>query len=211
MRFLTVLIIIAGLVCGWIILREKRDKVNLSGWAKQLATYLEPQAKGTPKPGSTWEADEATFFKTLYFLQLVEKEKLDVDATVGQALEHLNITGDKASIVKDSVVDNYAAAKRLKVFDDTANLIRLEQGEPAFIKLEGWDGEPIALRQFVPPSEAPEVANVLPNFMLLPGAVRDFESNLPASASPERVRSLERAGYITKGTVDRLLGGKKSR
>ncbi len=205
MRLILILIVAGGIAAGWIVLQEKQAEAHLAGWAKQLSAHLEPQAHGAAFKLDPTLPDERNFFRILHFLHRIESEKLDMNKVIPDALAVLNVQGEAAAVTVSTLVANYEMGKKLDIFSDSSNLIKLEAGEAPIMKLKGWEGEPVAVGQVVPPTEAPALANRLPNLVLLPASVRDARSGMPAADSEEAVRQLQRGGFIERGTMEMLL------
>lgn len=210
MRLLSIIIVAVGMYSGWILLQRERAKKVEDGWALQCSKVLDSQANGrivVTNPGSP---DEGAFFKILHFMRKAEIEGRDLPAMVGAACEKIGITGEKQNLIQDSLVANYETARKLKVFDDPMNMVRLEQGQAALIALVGWQGEPVAVGMVIPSTHAPELSNHLINLVLLPSSVRDAQTDRLTKEIADAARKFERAGALPKSTLDSIYLASRS-
>ncbi|WP_157211051.1 hypothetical protein [Verrucomicrobium spinosum] len=210
MRMLSIIIVAVGMYSGWILLQRDRAKKVEDGWALQCSKVLDSQANGrvvTAAPGSP---DEGAYFKILHFLRKAEMDGRDLHAMVGTACEKIGITGEKRGLIQDALIANYETARKLKVFDDPMNMVRLEQGQAALIALVGWQGEPVAVGVVIPPTHAPELSNHLINLVLLPSSVRDSQTGRLTREMTDAARKFEHAGALPKSTLDSIYLASRS-
>lgn len=208
MRFLITVLFIAMLISGWFFFRDKRAVSRTQAWAAQIAPKLQNHVNGRPAPTNPMQPDEANFFWLLYYVNKLEREKLDPGTIITEALNQLGLTEDRAAFVKDSLLANYDTAKKLRILEEPTNLIRLEQGDPAQIRMKGWDGEPVGVGQIVPASVAPGLANCLPNLVLLPTVVRDARIGQLDADALEHAKALARFGFLDRITLEHLTVNK---
>ncbi|WP_265596314.1 hypothetical protein [Verrucomicrobium sp. BvORR106] len=210
MRLLSIIIVAVGMYSGWILLQRDRAQKIEDGWALQCSKVLDAQANGRIVIASPGSPDEGAFFKILHFMRKAEMEGRDLQAMVGAACEKLSITGDKRGLIQDALIANYETARKLKVFDDPMNMVRLEQGQAALIALVGWQGEPVAVGVVIPPVHAPELSNHLINLVLLPSCVRDAQTDRLTKEMTDAARKFERAGALPKATLESIYLASRS-
>lgn len=210
MRFLLTILIIAGLVAGAFVLRNKRDAIRTQAQAVQLMPYMRSQTDGTLNPDTPGLPDEAAFFKLLYMLYSLEQQRVDLRVILPDTCLRLGMQREKADLVQEMLLENYATAKRFHMFDSSSNLVKLERGESVTIEFPGWTGELSAVGQIVPGEIAPEAANCLPNLVLLPAAARDAQDGSISGLTQDHARSLSRCGFLDRMTLDAVLQYKKS-
>jgi hypothetical protein len=210
MRFFLTILIVCGLVSAAFLLRDKRAAMQLQAWSVQLMPFVKPLTDGTQNAASPALPDEAAFFKLLCMLYTLEQQRLDLRHILQETCSRLGMLGEKADLVQETLLENYETAKRFHMFDEPSNIVKLERGEPVPIQFSGWEGELSAVGQIVPSSLAPEVANCLPNLVLLPAAARDAQDGSIGAQTQEHARNLSRCGFLDRMTLDTIMQYKKA-
>lgn len=221
MRFLLVLFVIAGLIYGWFKIKENRKGRQDHQWVSELVPLIGKFTSGSPdKKSAVTQTDEAAFYQLLYFFHNAEEHGVDMNFTstapdeeatpwvdmsakLDAACKDLNVP-TLSSVVKESLKANYAEAKRLHLLDDLDNALSLEHGEPAFIKLPGWEKEKAVMAHVISPLYGPEAAHNLANMQILPASVRDVMDVKPTPAMMDRARRLQSANIITRDTFEKI-------
>lgn len=204
MRLLAIIIVAVGAYSGWVLLQKEQTRRVNEGWAQQCAEVIRAQATGKAAPGAGTTPDEASFFKALHFLQKAERSQRDLYAVVGDACTQLGITGGQKGLVQDALLANYESARKMKLFDDPMNLVRMEQGQPPLMVLAGWEGEPLGVGVVIPPMHAHELANHLVNLVLMPVSVRDAQTDRVTREMTETARKFEQAGVLPRATLESI-------
>jgi hypothetical protein len=210
MRFLLTILIIGGLIAAAVMLRDKRDEMRTQAWAVQLMPFMRGQTDGSLNADAPGLPDEAAFYKLLYMLYSLEQRRLDLRVILQETCSRLGLLGEKADLVQETLMENYATAKRFHMFDTPSNLVKLERGEPVPIEFPGWSGELSAVGQVVPAELAPETANSLPNLVLLPAAARDAQDGSISALTQDHARNLSRCGFLDRMSLDAILQFKKA-
>ncbi len=221
MRFLIVLIVIAGLIIGWFKIKENRKGRQDRQWVSQLAPLVGKFTGGSPDKKTTGaQPDEAAFFQLLFFFHKAEESGVDMNFTstppdeestpwvdmsakLDAACKELNVPPLNAT-VKESLKANYAEAKKLHILDDLDNLLALERGEPATVKLPGWEKDKAVVAHIISPLYAPEAAQNLGNLQIIPASVRDAMDEKLTPSIIERARRFQSANIITRETFDKI-------
>lgn len=208
MRFFLVLLVIVGIIAGYILfqkdVKEKEGHYWMTQCKSQLSNFVGPGASRNLDP------DEASFFKLLLFLHKTQHDGIDVSQMIADACTELNLDDSAAALVKDSLLNALTAANELKVFDDPANLMNLEHGETAIIAAPSWKGEKLVLIQIVPPLLAPEAAQCLANLVIAPEVVRDARTQEITPYTVERSSVLMSKHLITRESNERVIAASKS-
>jgi hypothetical protein len=142
-------------------------------------------------------------------LYTLDQQRLDLRHILTETCSRLGLLGDKAELVQETLLENYETAKRFHMFDEPSSLVKLERGEAVPIQFSGWNDELAAVGQIVPSTLAPEVANCLPNLILLPAAARDAQDGSISAQTLEHARNLSRCGFIDRMTLDAITEYKK--
>jgi hypothetical protein len=209
MRFFLTVVIVCGLVSLGFLLRDKRAQMQTQAWSVQLMPYVRPLTDGTQNHAAPALPDEAAFFKLLCMLYTLDQQRLDLRHILTETCSRLGLLGDKADLVQETLLENYEMAKRFHMFDEPSSLVKLERGEAVPIQFSGWNGELAAVGQIVPSSLAPELANCLPNLILLPAAARDAQDGSISAQTLDHARNLSRCGFIDRMTLDAITEYKK--
>jgi len=208
MRFILVLLIIAGIIAGYILfqkdVKEKESHYWMTQCKSQLSNFVGPGASRSLDP------DEASLFKILLFLHKTQHDGMDISQMITDACSELNLDDSAASLIKDSLMNDLASANDLKVFDDPANLMNLEHGETAIIAAPSWKGEKLVVIQIVPPLLAPEAAQCLANLVIVPEVVRDAWTQEITPYTVERSSILMGKRFITRESHERVVAASKS-
>jgi hypothetical protein len=210
MRFFLTILIVCGVVSGAFVLRDKREAMQMQAWSVQLMPFVKPLTDGTPNAASPALPDEASFFKLLCMLYTLEQQhRLDLRHILQETCSRLGMLGEKADLVQETLLENYETAKRFHMFDEPSNIMKLERGEPVPLHIPGWEGELSAVGQIVPGALAPEVANCLPNLVLLPAAARDAQDGSISTQTQDHARNLARCGFLDRMSLDVVMRSKK--
>ncbi len=197
------------MVAGAFMGRDKYRQMQREAWAKELVTRLRPHVDGTLNKEEPSLPDEASYLKLLYFLHVLETKSLDVEEIIREACSQLGYVEPRVGAVNDHLLLNFETAKRFKMFDDDAKLAKLADGEPVPIVLSGWEGELCGVGQIITADKAPEIANCLPNLVLLPAIARDAQDGTISSLTQEHARYLSQAGFLGHSAREALLQMKK--
>lgn len=221
MRFFLVLLVIAGLIIGWFKIKENRKGRQDRQWVSQLVPLIGKFTGGGPDKKTTGLLpDEAAFFQLLYVFHKAQENGVDMNFTsqppdedstpwvdisskLDAACKELNVP-PLHIVVKESLKASFAEAKRLHILDDLDNLLSLERGEPATVMLPGWEKDKAVVGHIISPLYAPEAAQSLANFQLLPASVRDAMDEKLNPSMLDRARRFQSANIITRDTFDKI-------
>jgi hypothetical protein len=82
--------------------------------------------------------------------------------------------------------ENYAIAKKLGIFEELSNIMKMRDGMNPTAKSKGWEDERVVVGHLLTPIIAPEAARSLANLVIMPAAVRDMQSDELAGFSLEQ-------------------------
>ena len=191
-RIISILIIMGGIVGGYFVYQDyaKGVKATSNHWADDLRTVIkayikDANASSGDVPGNS---NSMPYYRMLGLIYDSEQHHYFAGDTVRGALSGSGLPPGQAKMVIDSLLDNYHAAKQLGVFEVTANLLRLERGEPPLCSAKGWDGELLVPGYVISPLLAPEAAYALPNVVMMPKTVRDLQNEQPAGLTTDIAR-----------------------
>ena len=156
---------------------EKEAEAKRSHWPRQIAKFMENHVAKHSVAALSADEGVATFYQILYQSHTAKEEVTDLGATLREAATIAGATANEASAIAASIEQNLATARQLGVFEDITNLLRLERGEPPIATASGWADEPLAVGHLIPPAHVPSLLRSLPNMVLEPQIVRDFQSD----------------------------------
>jgi hypothetical protein len=78
-----------------------------------------------------------------------------------------------------AVLDNYNRARStFGVFQDPANLLKMERGDPPIAISPGWEDELLVVGYKISPLLGAELSATLPNMVIMPESVRNMQTDL---------------------------------
>jgi hypothetical protein len=204
MRLLGILILIVALIAGYSLLMQNRQERESRYHVSQFKPYVEKLTAGGRTGQRSLLPNEASLFELLFFLHKSESAGVNLDEMISGAFDELKLPDGFTGLAKESIRTNYDLAKKFQLFDDLENALKLERGEAATIKAQGWQDEKVVVGQIVSPLLAPEAAQSLPNLQLMPEPVRDAITEMPTAFTLERAGVFERNQIITRESLDRV-------
>lgn len=208
MRFIAILLIIAGLISGWFYLQKKRVESSAKAWAAQLAAHLPDQVLEADTAETKKKAETNVYWILFYFDKLAVGG-MDPVTVLADACDQLKMTTEQSTVLRNNLMANYEAAKKYRIYEDVTNIVKLEQGIPPLMKMSGWEDETVALSYIIPPSMAPEAAGATANFMLMPAIVNDAQGGRVTTSMVDQAKAMERAKIITKTSLEELVATAK--
>ena len=184
---------------------EKEAEEKRSHWPRQIAQYLETHIASHAAPALSGDEGDATFFQILYQAHSAKEEVIDIAVTLKEAATLAGATANEAVAIATSIEQNLASARQLGVFEDINNLLRMERGEAPIAKASGWDGEPLAIGHLIPPVHVPSLVRSIPNMILEPQIVRDFQGDDITPEIVPVIRQFQGNRLITPETAAALI------
>jgi hypothetical protein len=206
MRLLTLLLLIAGAISGVILFKNWRRDVQHQRLVDSMKAQLQPVAR--PAPGGPLLPDEAAYYKLMAFMQKSAAAGNDIDDLLSSAIDSIGITGGRATLVKTRIMDAYNLMMKHKVFEDTATIVALGNGQAPVIKSGPWKDQALVLSQTIPPLLAHDIARDPANLRLLPESVRDAHDSLDPASSPgllDAARILRSNSSISAESFERVM------
>jgi hypothetical protein len=85
----------------------------------------------------------------------------------------------EAPLMAAAILDNYNRARStFGVFQDPANLLKMERGDPPIALSSGWEDEPLVVGYKISPLLGAELSATLPNMVIMPESVRNMQTDL---------------------------------
>lgn len=189
-KLIGLLIIIGGLSGGYILYKDysakEKDRRNPSAdeIRRIIADTLKPQDLASKE--DPWYASEAAVFRILAYLHTAEQEHYSVGETIKTAVSGSGARAGQGKIITDMLEENYAIAKKLGIFEELSNIMKMRDGMNPTAKSKGWEDERVVVGHLLTPIIAPEAARSLANLVIMPAAVRDMQSDELAGFSLEQ-------------------------
>ena len=181
MRILHILILLGGLAGVFFVYKDyaSKEKQRRNKHSELLRRVIEDTIKSGPLTGEEdfTRTDEAPLFRCLAFMREAEENGYSTADTAQQAAASAGTRGSLARLITERLNDNYAIARKLGVFEDVGNVLRMGRGLPPVAKAKGWEDQILTVGHILSPVIAPEAANSLANLVLMPEIVRNMESD----------------------------------
>ncbi len=127
---------------------------------------------------------EATFLQLLYLAYQIERDGYPVLDTLKHGASQAGGGSSEAPLMAAALLDNLSRIRSFGVFNDPANLPRMERGESPIATTPGWEDERIVVGYKLSPLFGAELSTTLPNMIIMPEVIRDMQTDLtPPEAS----------------------------
>lgn len=180
-RFLGFFIILGGLVGAFFVYKDYAAKTKLrrNVAAEEIRRVIASSQKVEDLSGreDPWFANEGAVYRILAFLHEADKANYSVTDTIRTAVSGSGARSGEGKLIADMLGENYAIAKKLGVFEDLSNLLKMEQGRAPTARARGWEDEPLSVGHVLSPVVAPEAATSLANLVLMPATARDMQND----------------------------------
>jgi len=180
-KLIAFLIIIGGMSGAYMLYMDytskEKEKRNPSAdeIRRVITSTLKPQdLTDTEDP---WYSSEAAVFRILGFLHQAEEQRYSVGETIKVAVSGSGARPGEAKIIADMLEENYSLAKKLGVFNELANVMKMREGLAPTAKAKGWEDERLVVGHLLTPVIAPEAARSLANLVIMPASVRDMQTD----------------------------------
>ena len=179
-KFLGFIIVLGGCIGAFFIFQDfnVKQKQGRNRWVSTLQPLLKMHIKDEDIMASedpTYSA-EGSFFRILAMLNEAERGGYAVGSTLAGALSSTGAPKGEMKLIEQQTLENYEMAKKLGVFADPKNGLRMENGQAPVATVAGWDDEPLAVGHLLSPLLAPEAARSLQNLALMPVSVYNMQN-----------------------------------
>ncbi len=181
MRILHILIVLGGFFGAFMVYKDyaKQEKKRRNIHAEQVRLLIADTVKsGTLKGDEDFtRTPEAPLFRCLALLRQSEEDGYSPSDTALTASTGTGVRSGAAKVMADRINENYALAKKLGVFDELSNVLRMERGLAPIAHAKGWEDQQLTVSHILSPVVAPEAAHSLANLVLVPEIIRDMQSD----------------------------------
>ena len=214
-KFIGFLIIVLGVFGCYKLFNEFKvtQKAKSNRWISTLTPLLKVHLKSESQSeveDPTYSA-EGNFFRILAMLNESERGGYSAATTLTAALSSSGAPKGEAKLIELQTLENYDLAKKLDVFKDPKNGLRMERGQAPIAGAPGWDDEPLVAGHILSPLIAPEAARALTNLMLMPLSVRNMQNGGADGFTRDMAIKWGREHLITPataGAIEEKLGVK---
>ncbi len=179
-KFLGFLILLGGCLGAYFLFQEfnVKQKESRNRWVSTLQPLLKMHIKDEDMAETEDPAysAEGSFFRILAMLNEAERGGYAAASTLAGALSSTGAPKGEQKLIEMQTLANYDMAKKLGVFADPKNGLRMENGQPPVATAPGWDDEPLAVGHLLSPMLAPESAKALQNLALMPVSVFNMQN-----------------------------------
>lgn len=175
------LILIGGLSGGYMLYKDyaAKEKEKRNPAAEEIrrivSDTLKPQ--NLVDKEDPWYSSESALFRILSYLYKAEQEHYSIGDTIKSALSGSGARAGESKIIATMLEDNYALAKKLGIFNELGNVMKMREGMAPVAKAKGWEDEHIVAGHLLTPMIAPEAARSLANLVIMPASVRDMQTD----------------------------------
>jgi hypothetical protein len=122
---------------------------------------------------------ESSFLQLLYFCYQIDQDGYPLLDTLKRGASMGGADGTEAPLMAAAVLDNYNRARStFGVFQDPANLLKMERGDPPIAISPGWEDELLVVGYKISPLLGAELSATLPNMVIMPESVRNMQTDL---------------------------------
>ncbi len=208
-KFFTTIIILAGIIAGGLLIRERivDDKAKANPFIDAIRELITKQSEDQKllDVEDPWFADEGRFFKILSLMNETRRAKYSLEDTVLSAsTSGSGIKAGEAKMIANSMMESYEIAERLGVFKEPNNLLLLERGEAPVASAKGWEDEKLAVGHRISPLLAPEAARSLVNLTLMPEAMRDMQGLNVTGFTTDTIKKWRVENLITNESAEAI-------
>lgn len=175
------LIILGGLLGAFFLYKDyaakTKEKRNVS--SEEIRRIIAASLKMEDLEGreDPWFANEGAVYRILARLHEAEKGHYNVSQTLTTAVSGSGARSGEGKLIVEMLNNNYSIAKKLGVFEDLGNVLKMEQGRAPIARGKGWEDEPLAIGHVLTPVLAPEAATSLANLVLMPVTARNMQTD----------------------------------
>lgn len=217
-RFVGFFIILGGLIGAFFVYKDyaAKTKERRNASAEEIRRVISASLKAEDLEGSEapWFANEGSVFRIMAHLHNAEKSHYNVSDTVRNAVSGSGARSGEGKLIAEMLSANYSIAKKLGVFDDLSNVLKMEQGRAPTARATGWEDEILAVGHVLTPVLAPEASTSLANLVLMPATARDLQNDDLNGFGFEQAKKWLSEQIITPDSMRAIterLDGKKKR
>jgi hypothetical protein len=156
---------------------KARQKAERNLWPERLAGPLRLHTAQSILNGES-RGGQSSFLQLLYMTYQVEQDGYPLLDTLMRGASLAGAGAPEAPLIAAALLDNMQRARNLGAFQNPANLITMERGNPPLATAPGWEDERLTLGYKISPLLGAELKTSLPNMVLMPESIRNMQTDL---------------------------------
>jgi hypothetical protein len=157
---------------------KARQKEERNQWPSRVASVMTLHSSKKLLAGEL-KGNQSSFLQLLYFCHQIDQDGYPLLETLKKGASIGGLDTIEAPLLAAAVLDNYNLARNtFGVFQDPANLLKLERGEPPIAISPGWEDELLVVGYKLSPLLGAELSATLPNMVIMPESVRNMQTDL---------------------------------
>lgn len=155
---------------------KQKEERNL--WPGRLSGLMSLHSSKKLLAGELY-ATESSFLQLLYICYQIDQDGYALLDTLNRGASMGGADSTEAPLMAAAILDNYIRARNtFNVFQDPANLLKMERGEPPTALSAGWEDELLVVGYKISPLLGAELSATLPNMVVMPESVRNMQTDL---------------------------------
>lgn len=156
---------------------KERQREERNAWPQRISGIMRHHTAQNTLSGEI-TGGEPSFIQLIYLAYQVERDGFPLLENISRAASLAGALTGEAPLIATSLLENLQRAKTLGVFQEPANLLKMERGERPIATAPGWEEEPVVAGFKISPLLGAELSATLPNMVLMPEAIRNMQTGV---------------------------------
>jgi len=157
---------------------KAKQKEERNVWPGKLSDLMSLHSSKKLLAGELY-GTESSFLQLLYLCYQIDQDGYPLLDTLKRGASMGGADATEAPLMGAAILDNYNRARStFGVFQDPANLLKMERGDPPIALSSGWEDEPLVVGYKISPLLGAELSATLPNMVIMPESVRNMQTDL---------------------------------
>lgn len=157
---------------------KAKQKEERNVWPGKLSDLMSLHSSKKLLAGELY-GTESSFLQLLYLCYQIDQDGYPLLDTLKRGASMGGADATEAPLMAAAILDNYNRARStFGVFQDPANLLKMERGDPPIALSSGWEDEPLVVGYKISPLLGAELSATLPNMVIMPESVRNMQTDL---------------------------------
>jgi hypothetical protein len=157
---------------------KAKQKDERNQWPSKLSPIMALHSSKKLLAGELY-GNQSSFLQLLYICYQIDQDGYPLLDTLKRGASLGGADSTEAPLLAAAILDNYNRARTtFSVFQEPANLLKLERGESPIALAAGWEDEPLVVGYKISPLLGAELSATLPNMVIMPESVRNMQTDL---------------------------------
>lgn len=157
---------------------KSKQKEERNQWPNKLSPIIALHTSKKLLAGELF-GNQSSFLQLLYLCHQIDQDGYPLLDTLKRGASLSGADATEAPLLAAAILDNYNRARsNFGIFQDPANLLKLERGEPPTALSPGWEDELLVVGYKISPLLGAELSATLPNMVIMPESVRNMQTDL---------------------------------